>query len=350
MRAGLLHTAPLLILEAVPQPVWVVDADGNIVFPNRAAVQALGYADRSELEGLPSHATVHHSHGDGAPFPAADCEMLQPAQTGEQAHGEDYWFARKDGGLFPIAWWSAPIDLPGGRGVVTAFTDLTERRHAEQLQRELDAARVRADDARDAQRRVMEATAEVRRRTARDLHDGAQQRLVSLAILLQLAAEQVSSAPEGAAELLKQAAGEAKAAIDELRELASGVYPAALSSGGLAAAIDSLAMRSAVPVVTDVLIPDRLDPAVEAHAYFIVSEALANAVKHASPSRIDVVARVGEFLELTVADDGVGGGGESVSGTGLSGMFDRAAALGGHLMITSPAGGGTTVRVVVPVG
>jgi PAS domain S-box-containing protein len=350
MHGESLQEFPLLILEAVPQPVWVVDAAGDILFANRAAVDALGYEDGSELIGLPSHTTVHHSHGDGSPFPADQCRMLRPALTGVQERGDDYWFARKDGTLFPIAWWSAPIELAEGRGVVTAFTDLTERRRAEDLKRELAEARIRAADSREAQRRVIEATAEVRRRTAQDLHDGAQQRLVSLAILLQLASEQVATAPDDATALLKHASAETKAAIDELRELAAGMYPATLASGGLPAAIDSLAMRCAIPVVTDVRLERRLDPAVEAHAYFIVSEALTNATKHAAPSRIDVVARADRALELTVADDGVGGVDARRAGTGLTGMRDRVTALGGRLTVTSPRGGGTTLRVTVPLG
>jgi PAS domain S-box-containing protein len=139
------------ILDAVLQPVWVVDVDGDILFANPASVAALGYDTADELEGKPSHATVHHKRPDGSPYPVDECPMLAPRITGVDGHGEDESFVRRDGSMFPIAWWSAPIGLVQGRGAVFTFIDITERRLADQARRDLLAAEIRADESRAAQ-------------------------------------------------------------------------------------------------------------------------------------------------------------------------------------------------------
>jgi PAS domain S-box-containing protein len=144
------------VLEQVPQPVWVVDHLGFIMFANPAACSALGYHDPGELQGKPSHETVHYKRQDGMPYPVAECPMLRPRQTGETVHSDDEWFVRRDGSMFPIAWWSAPIDTPGGRGAVLAFTDITERLASEKVIRERDAAEIRAVESRAAQQRNLE--------------------------------------------------------------------------------------------------------------------------------------------------------------------------------------------------
>jgi PAS domain S-box-containing protein len=127
------------ILDCVAQPVWMVDHDGLIRFANPSAVAALGYTAASELRGKPSHQTIHYKRPDGSPFPAEECPMLLPRTTGETVHRADDWFVRRDGSVFPVEYWSAPIDAPGGRGAVVAFTDLGERRRADDVLRERDA-------------------------------------------------------------------------------------------------------------------------------------------------------------------------------------------------------------------
>jgi len=127
------------ILDCVAQPVWMVDQDGLIRFANPSAVAALGYDDESELRGKPSHQTIHYKRSDGSPFPAEECPMLLPRTTGKTIHRADDWFVRRDGSMFPVEYWSAPIDVPGGRGAVVAFTDLGERRRTEDVLRERDA-------------------------------------------------------------------------------------------------------------------------------------------------------------------------------------------------------------------
>jgi signal transduction histidine kinase len=196
--------------------------------------------------------------------------------------------------------------------------------------------------------RIVAAADESRRRIERDLHDGAQQRLVHAVIVLKLALRAVSNGSPDVGELVAEALGHAEQANSELRELAHGILPAALIRGGLRAGVNGLVSRASLPVSIDVS-DERLPPAVEATAYFVISEALTNAVKHARAGGARVVARVerGE-LRVEVRDDGVGGarGGES---TGLGGLQDRVAALDGRLVVDSPPGGGTRVCALLPV-
>lgn len=147
------------ILDCVVQPVWVVDQAGLIRFANPAAVATLGYADVCELRGRPSHQTIHYKHPDGSVFPVDQCPMLLPRTTGQTVHAED-WFVRRDGSLVPVEYWSAPIEMPGGRGAVVAFTELTARLAAEQAARERDIAEARAGElavSEARQRAILEA-------------------------------------------------------------------------------------------------------------------------------------------------------------------------------------------------
>lgn len=337
------------ILEDAPQPVWVVDEVGLIVFANPAAVSALGYESAADLRGKPSHATVHHMFPDGSPYPQDDCPMLRPRQTGVTVRGEDEWFIRRDGTFFPIAWWSAPIQMADGYGAVLAFTDITDRRAAEEAARQRDAAEIRATESRAAQRRIVESSAAVRRQVVRDLHDGAQQRLISLLIGLHVAREEQDTDSRHVRALLDDAVEQAQAAIDELRELAAGVHPPVLAARGLFAAVEALAARAPLPVSVSGEAHDRFPEAVETNAYFFVAEALTNTVKHAHATHAAVTVGSGDAgLVIEVRDDGVGGAGENRAGSGLAGLVDRLGALGGRLVLDSPRGHGTTVRAEIP--
>jgi signal transduction histidine kinase len=180
----------------------------------------------------------------------------------------------------------------------------------------------------------------------RDLHDGAQQRLVHTVLTLTLARQAVSRS-ERARALLDEAVDHAQRATAELRELAHGILPSALTHGGLPAAVDALASRMPVPVGIE-LPAERFPTAVEATAYFVVAEALANVAKHAQAERADVFARVrGGALRVEVRDDGVGGA--RPDGRGLQGVADRVAAVGGRLEVSSPAGAGTRVAAELPL-
>jgi signal transduction histidine kinase len=197
--------------------------------------------------------------------------------------------------------------------------------------------------------RVVVAADETRRRIERDLHDGIQQRLVSLGLELRAAEEAV---PPDDVELKRDLAHVADGltdTLDELRELARGIHPAILSEGGLAPALKALARRSAVPVELDIAIDAGLPERVEVASYFVVSEALANAAKHARASVARVYVEAGSLLHVSVGDDGVGGADPS-RGSGLIGLTDRVQALGGTLSVLSPPGRGTTIRVELPIG
>ena len=195
--------------------------------------------------------------------------------------------------------------------------------------------------------RIVAASDDARRRIVRDLHDGAQQRLVHTVITLKLAQQALAQGAEDAPRLVQAAVGHAERATHELRELAHGILPATLTAGGLRAGVGALASRMPVPV--EVAIPaDRLPAPIEATAYFVVAEALTNVAKHAGAASAAVVARVADAtLQVEVRDDGVGGA--RPDGSGLQGLWDRLAALDGRLRIESPADGGTLVAATIPI-
>jgi signal transduction histidine kinase len=197
--------------------------------------------------------------------------------------------------------------------------------------------------------RVVAAADETRRRIERDLHDGAQQRLVSLGLAVQAAKAVV---PPGLGDLEGELAhvGEGLAnVLDDLQEMARGIHPAILAKGGLGSALRTLARRSSVPVELDVRTAERLPEQVEVAAYYVVSEALTNAAKHARASVVHVdIEAAGQALRLRVRDDGAGGA-DPVRGTGLIGLKDRVEALGGTITVHSPAGAGTSLDVELPV-
>lgn len=213
---------------------------------------------------------------------------------------------------------------------------------------ENERLRARVSDLTETRARVVDAADAERRRIERDLHDGAQQHLVSLAMNLGRARAKFEDDPEAARELIARAHEEAKDSIAALRDVVRGVHPAVLTDRGLDAALSALAARSPVPVTLRVDISGRCGPTAEAIAYFVVSEALTNAARHADARRIEVhVEREGDRLLVAVADDGRGGAADRPGG-GLSGLRDRVAAVDGTFHLDSPAGAGTTVSVEVP--
>jgi signal transduction histidine kinase len=200
---------------------------------------------------------------------------------------------------------------------------------------------------RSSRARAVESASAERRRIERDLHDGAQARLVSLAMSLGMAKEKFADEPEAARELLDEAHAEAKRAIAELRDLARGIHPAVLTDRGLDAALSALAGRSPIPVEVTVRLRGRPPPELESIAYFVAAEALTNAAKHGAARRAAVtVGDGGGLLVVEVSDDGRGGA--DPAGAGLSGLADRCAAVDGTLVVDSPPGGPTTVRAELP--
>ncbi len=247
----------------------------------------------------------------------------------------------------------APVSLAGelwGAVMVSSktphcFPPETEQRVADFA--ELVAAALASADAREqlaaSRARIVEAGYEERRRIGRDLHDGAQQELVGAVISLKLARDKVDDPSGEAGELLDAALEQTRAGIRDLRELAAGVHPSVLADRGLCSALQALAGRSQVPVTVQADGCDDLPSVVATTAYFVVAEALTNAVKHSACEGVEVVAGTEDgYAVVEVRDDGVGGA-DPAGGTGLSGLADRVNALGGRIDIHSPPGEGTTV-------
>ena len=218
------------------------------------------------------------------------------------------------------------------------------------LRNERLAAELRAKVAelRASRSRIVQAGYEQRRRLERDLHDGAQQRLMALGIDLRMVRERIEHDPQGAAELLDESLHELNEATAELRELARGIHPAVLTNRGLHAALKGLASRSPVPVELLQTPADRLPPSVESAVYFVVAEALTNAARYSRAQTVTVgVLRDNGHVDVEVRDDGVGGA-DADQGSGLRGLQDRVAALDGRLELTSPQGLGTILRATIP--
>jgi signal transduction histidine kinase len=217
----------------------------------------------------------------------------------------------------------------------------------ERLEAEL---RARVDELERSRARVMEISLFERRRLERDLHDGAQQRLVALSVQIGMAQKMVGEKPALAARLLETAREELRTALAELRELARGIHPAILTDQGLGPALEALAARTPIPVDLTAMPDERLPASVEAAAYFVVAESLTNVAKYAHAARASVsIARDDGFAVVEVRDNGVGGA-DPRAGTGLRGLADRIAALDGRLEVHSPPGEGTIVRANIPCG
>jgi signal transduction histidine kinase len=226
--------------------------------------------------------------------------------------------------------------------------DVTDRRRADaelrEAQRMLEASRAELAASRA---RIVAAADQERRRVVRDLHDGAQQSLVNIIVTLKVARRALETGEHDTPALLTEALDNAERAMDELRELAHGILPEVLTRGGLRAGVDTLASRMPVPVEIDVSV-GRLPAAVEATAYFLVSEALTNVAKHARAGHAEVTARIEDgTLAIQVRDDGIGGA--RPEGSGLVGLADRLAALDGQLRVETPSGGGTLLTAAIPL-
>jgi len=322
------------ILEAALDAVISIDQRARVTYVNSAFEHIFGYrADEvtgRELAEAIIPAGLREAHRQG---------FTRYLATGE-AHVLDRRIEltamRADGSEFPVEIAITRAGVTGGPAFTAYVRDITERQRAE---RELMASRARLVAASDA----------ARERVTRDLHDGAQQRLVTTLINLQLAELKWESGPERARELLGLAIRDAKRGIEDLREIVSGIHPAILTQRGLAAAIDGLA--SGLPISVELDIPDsRLPAPVEASVYFFCSEALTNVVKHARATSAWVRVTLAEDrCAVEVRDDGVGGARPRSETSGLNGLRDRIGAINGTMDITSPATGGTALRASIPL-
>jgi signal transduction histidine kinase len=254
----------------------------------------------------------------------------------------------------PFEWWV--VAYMGTFGLVLAFLALQGLIGVVRLERRLahrflgptdaDALRRRIEELATSRAEVVQAVDAERRRIERDLHDGVQQRLVALGMLL----GQARRHPARSAELVERAHDESRQILDDLREVAWRVYPTALDNLGLEEALARVAERSPVPVTVEYRLTGRLPAPVEAAAYFVVSEAVTNATKHAAASRISLAVTTEQdgFVTVTITDDGAGGA--DPAGSGLTGLARRVAALDGRFEVRSPAGGPTVVEAELPCG
>ena len=243
----------------------------------------------------------------------------------------------RDGRRLDVEISAAPIRDAAGDvvGAMALIADITDRKR-------------QAEELRASRARIVEAADDARRKLERNLHDGAQQRLVALSISLRLVEQRLSSDPAEAAALLADAREELALALADLRELARGLHPAVLTDRGLAVAVEALASRSPLPVAVDVP-QERLPPAIEAALYYFVAESLTNVARYAGATSASVRLELGGdgLVVAEVSDDGAGGA-DPAAGSGLRGLADRIEALDGRLVVHSPPGGGTRVRMEVP--
>lgn len=326
------------ILEAALDAVVSMDSRGQVTYVNSAFEEIFKYRAEEVLGRelaeviVPPFLRAAHRAGLARYLAGGPARVLD--------RRVEITAMRSDGSQFPaevtvteVAGTAAA--LAGSRTFTGYIRDITERRRAQQ-------------DLMESRARLVSASDAARRRVTRDLHDGAQQRLVTTLINLQLAEQRWDSAPERARELLEQAISDAKRGIEDLREIVAGIHPAALTEHGLSAALDALASRLPVPVRIEV--PSaRLPPSVEVSVYFFCSEALTNVVKHARAGSawVKVDLRAGDWV-VEVGDDGVGGAEARSEAGGLTGLRDRVGAVGGKMEISSPARGGTVLRATIP--
>jgi signal transduction histidine kinase len=365
-QAALRRIATLVASEAPPSSVFEKVTEEVARLLRAPSTSVLRY----ETEG---HATVVGSWRDagltGLPLGSSveldgDSVVARVHRSGEPERIDNYDNApgalaehlRALGYRSSVA---APLSV-GGRlwGVLVASTTRSEPLVAGSERRLSDFAELVAQalsnaDAYDklagSRARIVEAGDAERRRLERNLHDGAQQRLVSLALQLRMVEAHLEGNPARARTDLTEAREQLKHALDELRELARGIHPAILTDGGLAPALTALAHRAPLPVEIDDVPGERLPEPVEAAAYYLIAEAITNVAKHAEATHVSVsVRRDDRRVLVRVADDGIGGA-EPGAGSGLHGLADRVEALHGQLRVDSPPGGGTRLEARIPV-
>jgi len=318
--------------EATPTLLAVVHADGVVDERgvNPAFTAATGIEDADAI-GRPFWELV-------APPGEAETvreDFLAAVATGTSRRFETSWRGA-DGERFVVEWWVTSLESYRPGHYLIGANDITERKQNE-------------DEIRRSRSRLVAAAVEERRRLERNLHDGAQQRLVTLSLALRLVEQMLRRDPTTAGQILSEASNELAEALKELRELARGLHPAVLSDRGLEPALEALAERATVPVELRVELDERLPAGVEVAIFYLVSEALTNVAKYAEArsALVEVVA-ADDQVSVVVADDGAGGA-DPAEGTGLRGLVDRVAALDGRLEVVSPPGAGTRILATLPL-
>jgi signal transduction histidine kinase len=366
-QAALRRVATLVASGAEPAAVFGMVAEeagrllrarssATIRYDDDVAVTVGRWQDGDSVTGFEVGTTV--------PLAGSDGLTALVARTGRSARIDDYAVVRgRAAELMRAHGYRAGVAAPisaGGQtwGLLLVASASAEGLPADAERRlgdfaELVALGLESAEAREqlnaSRLRMLEAALEERRRLERNLHDGAQQRLVSLALQLHLLETQLAGAPEPTLRLVSSARRELGLAMQELRELARGLHPAVVTERGLAAGLASLAAAAALDVRIHGATEERLDEAIEACAYFVAAESVTNAVRHADATSVDIrVRRAPGALHIEIEDDGRGGA-DPDAGTGLRGLADRVEALGGRIAVGDRAAGGTVVSVQLPV-
>jgi PAS domain S-box-containing protein len=342
------HQQELLQAVIDSSPVALVEfgLDTQIRLWNPAAEHIFGWSQEEMLgrAGLPLAPPSKRAEAE---------ELFARVRAGESVSGYETVRQRKDGTLVEVSIASAPVRDRAGRvvGNMVAYTDITERKSQEaELHRLNSELHARLKELAASRARIVTAGDVERRRLERNLHDGAQQRLVTLSLFLRTALAKLESDPPAAQAALTKAGDELALALEELRELARGLHPAVLTDRGLRAAVEALAGRAPVPVEISDILDERLPEPLEAAAYYLIAEALTNVTKYAEASTVRVrVALSDTTVVVEVSDDGIGGA-DPAGGSGLRGLVDRVESLEGTLEVVSPAGVGTSLRAEIPVG
>jgi PAS domain S-box-containing protein len=317
------------VIESAPVAIAEIGPDGLVKLWNPAAERIFGWSPE-EVIGSPPRWVPEDLRHEFRRLSAQEAAGV--GYTGHQTVR-----SHRDGRRLEVEISAAPIRDGSGEvvGAMAVLSDISDRKRYEE---ELRASRAR----------LVAAGDDARQRLERNLHDGAQQRLVALSVSLRLAETRFAVDPTGASKIVRGAREELAHAIDELRELARGIHPAVLTDRGLAPAVDALVARAQLPVEVDVP-QGRLPPAVEAASYYVVAEALTNVAKYARASTASVqVTHDNGLVVIQVSDDGAGGA-DPARGSGLRGLSDRVASLDGTLVVESPVGRGTRVRAEIPV-
>jgi PAS domain S-box-containing protein len=318
------------VVESAPVAIVEIGPDSRVNLWNPAAERIFGWPADEVLGRFPPWVPPEYRE---------DFLALSAREAiGESYTGYETVRMHRDGRRLDVEISAAPIrDATGAaKGAMAVVSDISDRRRQE-------------EEVRASRARIVRTADETRRRLERNLHDGAQQRLVALSVSLRLAEAKLASDPRAVGGILTGAREELALALEELRELARGIHPAVLTERGLAAALEALVARASLPVRIE--LPDeRLPVPIEAALYYVVAESLTNVAKYAGATCAAVRLEVGEagVAELEVSDDGAGGA-DPAGGTGLRGLADRVEALDGRLVVDSPAGGGTRVRVEIPL-
>jgi PAS domain S-box-containing protein len=351
LRAARLRASEAMLrslVDSIPGAIYrcACDGDWTMEWLSDEIETMTGYP-ASDFIGNAVRTFQSIEHPDDHEYVAAG--VMASLATG-RPYSLEYRLVRKDGSICWVLERGLAQEAGDGRSWLDgAIFDVTQRRAAERALREHEVTEAQLAEVRASRARILEAADRARRDIERNLHDGAQQRLVSVALGLRIWLAQHKDLPEAYRAPVLHALDELGIGLGDLRDLARGLHPAVLSDHGLEHALRALAQRSAVPVELTTGLPDeRLPMPVEAAAYFVVSEALTNVARYAAASEASV--RVEEHdgdLAVTIRDDGVGGA-RLGSGSGLQGLRDRVSAMNGTLEIDSPPGAGTEVRARLP--